>query len=330
MSRPWLSVIMPTYNGAAYLEAALHSVEEQADDGVELIAIDDGSTDETLPILERYSGRLNLRSVSRGRVGNWVANTNHALRLASADHACFLHQDDLWLPGRIRALRPLLNRRGDAVMVLHPAQYVDARGQFLGPWRCPLSAGLHPSERMVERLLVQNFIAIPSPIFSRQAALGLGGLDEGLWYAADWDFWLKLASAGPALYHPKPLASFRVHGASQTMNCKTKAAEMRRQLDAVLNRHLPPWQEARPGRGEIGAVARLSAEMNQALAAGAGGSGQCLWGLAHRFLALGLSGCHRYLRDSRIVERVQARLRAAARSLAARHRPAIPVAAQAG
>jgi GT2 family glycosyltransferase len=325
MSGPWLSVIMPTYNGAAYLEVALRSVVEQADNGVEIVAIDDGSTDETLAILERYSQRLQLRVETRGRVGNWVANSNHALRLARADHACFLHQDDLWLPGRLRALRPLLKQGDNPVMVLHPAQYVDARGQSLGPWRCPLSAGRHLSERMVERLLVQNFIAIPSPIFSRQAALDVGGLDEGLWYTADWDFWLKLAARGHAVYHTKPLASFRVHGASQTMNCTTRAAEMRRQLDVVLNRHLPPWQEARPGRAEIGAVARLSVEMNQALAAGAGGSKRFLWRLARRFLALGLSGCHRYLRDSRIAERVQARVRATARALAAESHSPLPV-----
>jgi glycosyltransferase involved in cell wall biosynthesis len=330
MSRPWLSVIVPTYNGAAYLDMALQSVADQADDGVEIIAVDDGSTDETLTILEHYSQRLRLRVEQRRRIGNWVANSNHALRLALSDHACFLHQDDLWLPGRLRALRPLLQHVGGPVMFLHPAHYVDARGQFLGPWRCPLSAGQHLSERMVERLLVQNFIAIPSPVFSRQAALEVGGLDEGLWYTADWDFWLKLAARGNTVYHAKPLAAFRVHGASQTMNCTSRAAEMRRQLDVVLNRHLPPWQEARPGRAEIGAVARLSVEMNQALAAGAGGSGQYLWRLARRFLALGLSGCHRYLRDSRIAERVQARVRATARSVAERHWTTRAVPVQAG
>jgi GT2 family glycosyltransferase len=321
---------MPTYNGAAYLDTALQSVGRQADDAVEIIAIDDGSTDQTVNILNRYAQRLRLRVETRGRVGNWVANTNHALRLASADHACFLHQDDFWLPGRLRALRPLLDRWGGAVMLLHPAQYVDARGRFLGPWRCPLSAGLHSSGRMVERLLVQNFIAIPSPIFSRQAALDVGGLDEGLWYTADWDFWLKLAAKGHTAYHAKPLSAFRVHGASQTMSCTTWADEMRRQLDVVLNRHLPLWQEAGPDRGEIGAVARLSVEMNQALAAGVGGSGQHLWHLARRFLDLGMSGCHRYLRDSRIVERVLARLRAMARSMAARHQTTLTLHVQAG
>ena len=56
MARPWLSVIMPTYNGAAYLSAALDSVLAQQDERIELIAIDDGSTDATVSILESYAG----------------------------------------------------------------------------------------------------------------------------------------------------------------------------------------------------------------------------------------------------------------------------------
>lgn len=307
MRRPWLSVIVPTYNGAAYLDRALASIAAQADDGVEVIAIDDGSTDATTTILDRYADRLHLRIESRGRVGNWVANSNHGLRLARADHACFLHQDDLWLPGRLRALRPLVSRAAGPALLLHPSRFVNARDQFLGMWHCPLSAGPHAPEQVMEHLLVQNFIAIPAPIFSRQAALDVGGLDEGLWYTADWDFWLRLASRGPTVYHTRPLTAFRVHGDSQTMQGAARAAEMRRQLDVVLERHLP---RLRKNAMQIGAAARLSVELNHALAEAVGGRRPPWLRLARRFLGLGLSGCHRFLRDSRIIERVQARVRA--------------------
>ena len=57
---------------------------------------------------------------------------------------------------------------------------------------------------VVERLLVQNFISMPAPLFSREAALRVGGLDEDLWYTADWDFWLKLAATGKTIYVPGP------------------------------------------------------------------------------------------------------------------------------
>jgi glycosyltransferase involved in cell wall biosynthesis len=309
MKLPWLSVIVPTYNGAAYLDKALASVACQQDTGVEVIAVDDGSTDATRDILDSYRQRLQLRVEARGRIGSWTANSNHGLRLARAEHACFLHQDDLWLPGRLRALRPLVHQGARAALLLHASQFVNTRGQQLGMWRCPLRGGLHAPADMIERLLVQNFIAIPAPVFSRQAALDVGGLDESLWYTADWDLWLKLAATGPTHYITKPLTAFRVHGESQTMQGTARAVEMRRQLEVVLDRHLARVQRGRLNSFEVGAAARLSVDVNHALADAMSGHFPPWWRLSHGLLALGLSGCHRYLRDSRILERVRARVR---------------------
>src|SRR5207244_2105039 len=100
-----------------------------------------------------------------------------------------------------------------AAMHLHAAQIVDERGKRLSLWRCPLPAGDRPvpAQQMLTRLLVQNFIAVPTPTIRREAFLQVGGLDETLWYTADWDLYLKLSSAGAVYYHPDLLASFRIH-----------------------------------------------------------------------------------------------------------------------
>lgn len=305
MPHPWLSVIVPVYNGADYLDLALRSVATQADDGIEVVAVDDGSTDESLSILDRYKSRMPLRVERPGRIGNWAAISNIGLRAARAPRVCFLHQDDLWLPHRLQSLRPLLHNAGNDTLLLHASRFVNAHGRFLGQWRCPLSAGLNPPQRVVERLLVQNFIAMPAPIFSRHAALAVGGLDEELWYTADWDFWLKLATRGPTRYLPRPLTAFRVHADSQTMRGTSRAADMRRQLRVVLARHLGPNHE----NGAIASAARLSIAVNHALAAAAAGGRANWWGLAQSCLTLSADAWHRYLRDSRIAERVLARVR---------------------
>lgn len=104
MTAPWLSVILPTYNGAAYLPTALESVVAQGDRNIEVIAVDDGSSDQTLTILDSFANRLCLNVIQR-RIGNWVANTNLGLEHAQGEWACLLHQDDLWRPGRIRTLQ---------------------------------------------------------------------------------------------------------------------------------------------------------------------------------------------------------------------------------
>ncbi len=311
MANPWLSVIMPTYNGQDYLAAALESVRAQGDGGIEVIAVDDGSSDATLDILEAFAARLPLQVVRRGRVGNWVANSNHGLGLARGEWVCWLHQDDLWPRHRLAALCSVLARRPPAGLILSPSWYIDPAGQRLGLWRCPLPVrdGLLERRLVVERLLVQNFIALPAPIFRREAALRVGGLQENLWYTADWDFWLKLAGCCRTVLVPRPLACFRVHPQSQTIRRSARRSDFLRQLEIVLEKHLGPDGEGGFNR-EVREVARFSASVNTFLAASVHGDRSEWLRLGVRFLSLGPSGWHRFLRDSRIKDRVWARLRA--------------------
>src|ERR1700737_3489848 len=95
---------MPTYNGERFIAAALDSVRDQDNNGIELVIVDDGSTDQTLDLVRGYADILPIRLITPGRLGNWVAATNLGLREAKGDWACFLHQDDLWLPGRLERL----------------------------------------------------------------------------------------------------------------------------------------------------------------------------------------------------------------------------------
>ncbi|HWG44485.1 MAG TPA: glycosyltransferase [Gemmataceae bacterium] len=311
MGHTWLSVVMPTYNGAAYLAAALDSIAAQGQDDIEVIALDDGSTDGTLPLLHRYADRLPLRIVARGRIGSWVANTNHGLSLACGEYVCYLHQDDCWLPHRLATLKARTAAHPEVTLFLHASVFIDATGQQLGTWRCPLSPyrSLRP-DSVLERLLVQNFIAIPAPLFRREAALRVGGMDERLWYTADWDFWLKLAAAGETLYDPRPLACFRVHALSQTVRQSRDSGAFRRQHEVVLQRHLPGWLRRHAElQAILPQVAEFSTELNTALTGSLHGQIPNLVALLGRWLALGPVGWHRFLRDSRIAERVLARLR---------------------
>jgi glycosyltransferase involved in cell wall biosynthesis len=310
MNQPWLSVIMPTYNGAAFLAKTLASIARQADHQIEVIAVDDGSTDATLAILSDHLRRLPLHIIQRGRIGNWVANTNHGLAQAHGRYACFLHQDDLWLPGRLALLKKLVAKEPQAALLFHASRYIDTQGRWLGVWHSPLPTGRLVTEQVIEHLLVQNFIAVPAPIFARDAAINAGGLDEALWYTADWDFWLKLATRGPIVYHPRPLAAFRIHAESQTAQGIARAGEMRRQIETVLERHYPTWQAAHPTRADVGRAARMSLEVNYALAAFAFGDCPNWRALASDLAALGPAGWVRFFRSSRIVERVSAQVSA--------------------
>ncbi len=175
-------------------------------------------------------------------------------------------------------------------------------------WRCPLPADRAiPSAEVLERLLVQNFIATPAPVFRKDAWLACGGLDEALWYTADWDMWLKLAARGPVLYHDSVTTAFRVHGGSLTVTGSRDISDFTQQMEIVLDRHLP---RLTAGSESVVRRARASIAVNAALASASAGNPSLLPRAASEVLRLGPSGIYRYLRDSRIVERVAPRVRA--------------------
>lgn len=309
LQQPWLSAIVPSHNGERWLAAALDSVRAQADPGIEVIIVDSSDTTESLEICRRLGADLDIKIHRRLDLPSWMEKTNFGATVARADWICMLHQDDLWLPNRCSEIRRWLAARPDAVMHLHDALIVDKAGKRLGTWRCPLPGSDRPVPMplMLERLLVQEFIAIPTPTIRRAAYLHVGGLDERLWQTADWDLYLRLLFAGEIYYHSQPLACFRIHQNSLTMAVSRSSRDYRDQLQIVLDRHIGKLGQ---GRDETKRLAKISIDMNVALAAASNGRpGEMVKALT-ALLALGPRGVLRYIYYSRIVERALPRLRA--------------------
>lgn len=300
---------MPLHDGAEWIAATLESIAAEPTDGIEFIVIDSSPDDATAEIAACYRERLQLRLLRRPDVVPWQTKTNLGVELAAADYASILHQDDLWLPGRVASVRRWIAGAPEAVLHLAPSRLIDRHGRTVGRWTCPL-----PPERqfdpqfILQRLLVQNFVSVPAPVFLRAAWLDCGGMDEQLWYTPDWDIWLKLSKAGPAVYHDEMTTAFRLHGSSLTMNGSRDARDFRTQMETVLDRHLGEIEPR--SRTRIERLARASIGVNVSLAAASGGSAMALANAAARLVSLGPVGVRRYLRDSRIGERALSRLRA--------------------
>lgn len=237
---PLISIIMPTYNGEKFLSQALSSVCTQGNHvDLECIVVDDGSTDGTQAIIEYFSKKLPVHVVEKTTARGWVASTNMALEKARGEFSCFLHQDDIWLPGRLNLLREYIEQFPDVDFFITAAQFIDDKGRQLGVWS-PTWDGfsLKMSKNTLRNwLLIQNVLAIPAPLFRTSLAKKVGGLDESLWYTADWDFWLKLVSAGAIGYFPDKTVGFRVHQQAQTVTCSEDVEGFSRQMEMVLLRH---------------------------------------------------------------------------------------------
>ncbi len=307
----WLSVIVPTHNGEKYLDATFQSALVCHMEGVEYIVIDDGSTDQTLMIIEKWQQSLPINLIQR-KVGSWTANTNHAMDCAKGEYICFLHQDDQWLPGRLELLHEQLRLYPELVMIMNRSIFTDSSGRDCGYWSTPLAplpAIVNPNS-MVKMLLVQDFIAIPAPIFKREVALKVGKLNTKLWYTADWDFWLKISSVGPVGYFNKTLSCFRIHSESQTVLGSKSIDDFRQQLELPFYKYLEECCLPEVEKKRLLPLGRFSIEVNISLASRFNGLKVNWFSLLIDFLKLGPVRQYQYLNYSRIVERIGSRLRA--------------------
>jgi glycosyltransferase involved in cell wall biosynthesis len=201
-----VTVAIATYNGAAFVEAAITSALQT---GFEVSVSDDGSTDDTLKILRHYEGRITLHCHPRNL--GIAANYQFLLQHCATPLALFLNQDDILHPHRIAGLR----LRGDSVTVFN-GWVIDEAGQRCRviyrrpPWNATLYGVYHS-------LLQTGFFMSPSQsVFPVEAARSLGGFgvpgDPGQG-AEDWMCWLRLAAAEvPFVLHLRPSMAYRMHG----------------------------------------------------------------------------------------------------------------------
>jgi glycosyltransferase involved in cell wall biosynthesis len=228
---------MPTFNGEQFLPATLETVEMQNLVGVEIIVVDDGSTDHSLDIIREFAKRLPITLVANDHRGNWVASTNEGVRRARGEWITFLHQDDGWGPARLDKLSAVIQRHSAVQFIVHDAWFADRQGHFIGAYSPPLSHGrLLNADEVLAPLMIQNTIAISCVAFRRSAFLHAGLMDEAWRYTADWKLWLKLGALGGTYHISEALGFFRIHTDSQT-------SKMSKSPELLLSEHLHVHEE---------------------------------------------------------------------------------------
>lgn len=301
MAEPWLTIAMPVHRPGDWLDDALASVPPASGDSAIAVVIRDSTPEGSCcAIIDKHRKRLPIDYEYWPDIPSWTRKTNLAVEAAQTRHVCTLHQDDLWLGNRTAVIKSMIETHPDAALYLTGAQIIDRDGLVLGPWQPPFETGLQSADDYRDRLLVQNSIAMPSPVWDRAAYLACGGLNEELWYTPDWDLWLKLSHHGEVVFDPAATACFRLHGSSLTMT--GDRAEMARELDQMLDRHTV-------SNTRFASLARASVRINSALADASSGSRPALTRALGALIGLGPVGAARYLHYSRLFERVWPRLR---------------------
>ncbi len=264
-----VSVIIPAFNAEKYVRETLDSVLAQTYPALEVIVVDDGSTDSTPSILSEYGERI--RVIRQPNRGSAVAR-NVAVSAANGAWVAFIDADDLWRPEKLSRQMECCTR--------YPVSHTDSVcfGEAMAGEVLRSSVTTPYAGRVLPQLLVRNFISNSTVMMRRELYLQYGGLNESLHGVEDWALWLRVCADHELGYLPEPVVRYRMHRMSKSMNTR------KRMLD-----HLQIIDEAFGPTGVGRALPRLrtralasSYEINGHFAAGSGDWKFASWCAAQR------------------------------------------------
>ena len=210
-----VSICLPTYNGADYIEEALRSILNQTYQDFELLVVDDGSTDATLDIVQSFADpRIQVyRNPERlGIPANW----NRCLELAGGEFVCIFHQDDVMLPENLERKIHLLSA-DEMVGFVHSAVETlveeSAPSSFADWIEDTTEDTVWDGPEYFRTLLFKgNRVCAPSVMARRRVLLEQGGFDQDLGFACDYAMWLRLCLTYRVGFLARPLVRYRWHG----------------------------------------------------------------------------------------------------------------------
>jgi len=205
-----ISILMPSYNQGDYIRQAIDSVLGQGSCRVQLIIMDGGSIDQTLSILESYSGRIYYSSApDRGQ----SHALNKALDMASAPIIGWLNSDDMYLPGAFRSVLSSFERNKEVALIHGNRILIDSKSEVVG---FSVSGPFNADSN--------RFNICSETAFWRANCIPMHRFREDLRFAMDVYFLAFIAKAKPHLYLNKYLGCFRCHGESKSSNLWDKVA----------------------------------------------------------------------------------------------------------
>lgn len=227
MNYPLVSVIIPAYHAQDFIGQTIESVIKQSYPNWEMLIVDDGSTDGTREVVEKYLADSRIKYLYQENQERAAAR-NLGIRHACGKYIAFLDADDLWLPAKLSLQVAYLNQHAEVGLCFTHHNLINSQGLPLGRQAINFVSG--PDQ--FYRLLTGNFIPNSTVIVPRFVLDKVGLFDESLpaFGSEDWDMWLRIARFHPIHFMDQPLILYRVHKSN------TSLERMRLSAEAVLQK----------------------------------------------------------------------------------------------
>jgi glycosyltransferase involved in cell wall biosynthesis len=246
---PVVSVIIPTHNRAHLLGEAIDSVLSQNVDDIEIIVVDDDSTDGTQDVIARYPKIRNLRIKS----GKPSRTRNAGINAATGKYVAFLDDDDIWLPNRLQPAIDMHENRPDVYMVYGQAALAsyDLKECSPGFPAIPLAEG-HPIAQLLKIVLHMNAVTMPRRVFDE-----VGLFDESVYGAEDMDLTVRTSRLGPVAAIPQVMALVRTRNATETKHVAGATQKWLNRMNddiGLLKKHFAIADAYQPDRRDANAI----------------------------------------------------------------------------
>ncbi len=205
-NQPIISIIMPTYNQANFLPQALDSIFSQTLTNIELIVVNDGSTDHTENVLSDYQKKHQFTIINQSNQGLPKA-LNTGFRSASGRFYSWTSSDNILLPEMVEKLHRVLVEDTEIDIVYADWYFIDGSGRILSDY--------HTLDFDRQLLLQFNFVHCCF-LFRREVYEKIGGYDPEYIYSEDWEFWIRASRFFTMKHVPEALYLYRIHSGSMT------------------------------------------------------------------------------------------------------------------
>ena len=219
---PKISVIMPCFNHARFLEDSIRGVICQTHKDIELIIIDDSSLDDSWGIIKHFAIQdLRIKTVRHGRNQGLSKCRNKGLQIASGEFIAFCDSDDIWEADKLQFQLALLHENQSYGLTYCDTMIINEDGVPTGQRFSDIfPVPKLPSGWMFSKLVRRNFINIQSVLITNECIHSLPYFDEQIDLVQDWWCWIQLSRNYRFLYSPELLARYRIHSRSTNLTRK--------------------------------------------------------------------------------------------------------------